>query len=484
EAFRVLLVVGPAVILEGHEIVAVEGFRRPAAHDDDITLVQLQPHGALDILLAFVDRRLQHQALRREPEAVIDQLGIARHQFVLEMSRAAVQRDRFDGAVRGQKDRASRGFIDTTAFHAYEPVFDEVEPADAVVAAEIVKRGQHGGGRLLLSVQGNGIAPQELDLDLGCLVGGFHRRDGALVDEFRRLDPRVFQHLALRGGVQQVGVDREGRIAALVLGDRNLVLLGEVQKIGARLEGPVAPGRDHLDVGVQRIGRQFEANLVIALASCAVSDGVRTRFPGDFDQSLRDQRPRNGSAKQVKPLILRIGAKHREYEIADKFFAYILDVDFLDTEHLCLPARRLKVAVALTEVGGESDDFGAQLGLQPFQDDGGVEAARIGEYDLLYVFQLGHLCRFRDQVSRARYHAPSRFGKRRADRVARCRSNVPAEYFILLEKALRSVPRHASGAMSFIPDSTTLIQFTVASVILAITPGPDMTLFVSRTLSQ
>src|SRR5690606_28632088 len=126
---------------------------------------------------------------------------------------------------------------------------------------------------------------------------------------------------------------------------------------------------------------------------------------------------------------LRIGAKHREYEIADKFFAYILDVDFLDAEHLRLPARRLKVAVALTEVGGESDDFGAQLGLQPFQDDGGVEAARIGEYDLLYVFQLGHLCRFRDQVSRARYHAPSRFGKRRADCVARCRSNVQAGIF-------------------------------------------------------
>jgi threonine/homoserine/homoserine lactone efflux protein len=38
--------------------------------------------------------------------------------------------------------------------------------------------------------------------------------------------------------------------------------------------------------------------------------------------------------------------------------------------------------------------------------------------------------------------------------------------------------------MSFIPDTTTLIQFTIASVILAITPGPDMTLFVSRTLSQ
>lgn len=38
--------------------------------------------------------------------------------------------------------------------------------------------------------------------------------------------------------------------------------------------------------------------------------------------------------------------------------------------------------------------------------------------------------------------------------------------------------------MSFIPDTAVLIQFAIASIILAITPGPDMTLFVSRTLSQ
>ncbi len=38
--------------------------------------------------------------------------------------------------------------------------------------------------------------------------------------------------------------------------------------------------------------------------------------------------------------------------------------------------------------------------------------------------------------------------------------------------------------MSVIPDTTILLQFAVASVILLITPGPDMTLFISRTLSQ
>ena len=38
--------------------------------------------------------------------------------------------------------------------------------------------------------------------------------------------------------------------------------------------------------------------------------------------------------------------------------------------------------------------------------------------------------------------------------------------------------------MSFIPSMPILIQFAIASVILAITPGPDMTLFVSRALNQ
>jgi threonine/homoserine/homoserine lactone efflux protein len=38
--------------------------------------------------------------------------------------------------------------------------------------------------------------------------------------------------------------------------------------------------------------------------------------------------------------------------------------------------------------------------------------------------------------------------------------------------------------MSFVPDATLLVQFAIATIIIAITPGPDMTLFVSRTLSQ
>jgi|SRR5690606_35893089 len=38
--------------------------------------------------------------------------------------------------------------------------------------------------------------------------------------------------------------------------------------------------------------------------------------------------------------------------------------------------------------------------------------------------------------------------------------------------------------MSFIPDFSIIIQFAIATFIITITPGPDMTLFVGRALSQ
>ncbi|WP_269582269.1 LysE family translocator [Roseibium sp. Sym1] len=38
--------------------------------------------------------------------------------------------------------------------------------------------------------------------------------------------------------------------------------------------------------------------------------------------------------------------------------------------------------------------------------------------------------------------------------------------------------------MTFLPDYATLLAFTAAALVLTITPGPDMTLFMSKTLTQ
>ena len=56
----------------------------------------------------------------------------------------------------------------------------------------------------------------------------------------------------------------------------------------------------------------------------------------------------------------------------------------LDAEQQRLLARRREF-LALAEVGREGHDLAAIGGLQPFQDDRGVEPARIGEHDLLDV---------------------------------------------------------------------------------------------------
>src|SRR5262249_4982051 len=99
-----LALVVDSVLLKSDVAEAVEALRRTAADDTGRALVELEPHLTLDMLLALVDQRLQHLALGREPEAVVDQLGIARHQLVLQMRGTAVECQAFDPAMGGLQD--------------------------------------------------------------------------------------------------------------------------------------------------------------------------------------------------------------------------------------------------------------------------------------------------------------------------------------------------------------------------------------------
>ena len=93
--------------------------------------------------------------------------------------------------------------------------------------------------------------------------------------------------------MQQIRIYRERRIAALVGGDGNLMLFGEGDQICARLELPLAPRGNDLDVGVQGIGRKLESHLVIALARRPMRNRIRTRLCRNFNKPLGNQRPCN-----------------------------------------------------------------------------------------------------------------------------------------------------------------------------------------------
>tara|TARA_R110002020_G_scaffold25127_21_gene81849 strand:- start:1437 stop:2375 length:939 start_codon:yes stop_codon:yes gene_type:complete len=279
--------------------------------------------------------------------------------------------------------------VDAARLHADEAVLDQVETADAVIAAEIVQRGQQLVRLEGLAVDGDRIAVPEADGDDGGGVGRLFGAHRALVDVRRRRLVRVLQYLALGGRVQKVGVDGERGLAALVLGDQDLVLLGEIQEIGPGLELPVPPRRDHLDVRVQGIGGQLEADLVVALAGGAMGDRVGAGLAGDLDEALGDQRPRDRGAQQIGAFVDGVGPEHREHEVAAELLAHVLDVDFLDARPLGLLAGRGQL-LALAEIGGEGDDLRPEFGLQPLQDDRRVEAAGIGEHDLLDSTCVGH----------------------------------------------------------------------------------------------
>src|SRR5579885_1127320 len=383
EALGVALVVD-FVLLEGDMGEAVEGLRRLAADDAHAALVELEPDRALDMLLALVDEGLQHLALRAEPEAIVDELGVARHQLVLEVHGAAVERQALDAAMGCGQDRAAGRLIDAPALHAHEAVLHQVEPAYAMRAAERVEPRQEARRRERLAVDRDRVAAAEPDLDIGGPVGRLLGRDRAAVDEFLRLVPGILQRLALGGDVQEIGIDREGRLAALVPGDRDLVLFRELQQARARAEVPFTPGGDHLDVRVEGVIGELETHLVVALAGGAMGDGIRPRLPRDLDLALGDQRPGDRGAEQVTALVERIGAEHREDEVAHEFLAQVLEIDLLDAEQLGLLARGLQL-LPLPQVGGEGDHLAAIGRLQPFQDHGGVEPAGIGEHDLLHV---------------------------------------------------------------------------------------------------
>jgi hypothetical protein len=96
-----------------------------------------------------------------------------------------------------------------------------------------------------------------------------------------------------------------------------------------RGEVPFAPRRDHLDVGLQRIIAELEADLVVALAGGAVADGVGAGLRARSRSGAWRSAAGRSRCRADTALIERVGAEHREDEIAHEFLAHVLDEDVL-----------------------------------------------------------------------------------------------------------------------------------------------------------
>ena len=108
------------------------------------------------------------------------------------------------------------------------------------------------------------------------------------------------------------------------------MFFSKLDEFGAREQIPLAPRGNHLDVRLQSIIGQLKTHLVVALARGAVAHSISARGAGNLNLTLGNQRAGNGGAEQINPFIQGVGAEHGEHIVAHKFFAQIINVDFLD----------------------------------------------------------------------------------------------------------------------------------------------------------
>ncbi len=131
------------------------------------------------------------------------------------------------------------------------------------------------------------------------------------------------------------------------------------------------------------MGRDVEADLVVALAGAAVGDRVGALALGDLDEELRDQRPGERRRQRIGALVQRVGLQMRPDEVGHEPFARVDDVGARGAGRHG-PILDAGPERAAAEVDREGHDLDAELLLEPGDGDRGVETTRIREDDLVH----------------------------------------------------------------------------------------------------
>ena len=177
--------------------------------------------------------------------------------------------------------------VHAAALHAHQTVLDDVQQADAVLAADLVQVLDQLDSAHLLAVNSSGDALLEVEGEVGrgvgCLLGGnaSSRKPGLIVLrlvggvlEVETLVAQVPEVLVL--GVVGLAVDLQGHVVRLGVGDLLLT----------RLDVPLPPRGDDGHIGSEVLDGQLKTHLIVALAGAAVGDGVRALLLGDLDEAL------------------------------------------------------------------------------------------------------------------------------------------------------------------------------------------------------
>ena len=301
------------------------------------------------------------------------------------MHRLLVQRDGLQNIVRLVQDGTAGGLVDAAALHADQTVFDDIQQADAVGAAQLVEMLDQRNAVHLNAVHGGGDALLKVDLDIGRLVGGLLGGDAQLQEAgliVLRLERGLLQIKALMAEVPEVLILGVVRLAVDL--QRNVVGLGVVDLLVTALDAPLTPRGDDGHIGGQRFQGQLKTDLIVALAGAAVADGIGVLLLGDVGQCGGDAGARMGGAQQV---ILVLGVSLQAGPDV------VFDIVLLQVQHIQLGGAGLEGLLlqtvqlgALPHIAGNRNDLAVVVVfLQPGNDDGGIQTAGVRQNNLFNI---------------------------------------------------------------------------------------------------
>jgi hypothetical protein len=155
----------------------------------------------------------------------------------------------------------------------------------------------------------------------------------------------ISSHTGFVGAVGQVLIHRPW--LALRAADWNSGCGGVVQEsVTARetlVELGQSPWGDNLDLWLQSIECQLEADLVVTLSSATVADSEATLLLGNGDLGPGDDWAGQRGAEEVDVLIDGIALNGREAELLDELPPQILNVAGNSTDLQCLRLGRFEV---------------------------------------------------------------------------------------------------------------------------------------------
>src|SRR5262249_9174452 len=154
---------------------------------------EFEADGAGDTLLRNVEEAVEGLALRGEPDAVVDEFGIADRERLLQVRGFPVDGEAFEFAMRGDEERAAGSFVRAAGLHTHEAVLDKVGAADAVTRGDFVEGVEKIDGTEFAAVYRNRSAGFETDFDFFGFVGSFFGRDGPLPHGFARSVGGIFE---------------------------------------------------------------------------------------------------------------------------------------------------------------------------------------------------------------------------------------------------------------------------------------------------